>query len=709
MFSSVSSVRYVEGEEKYTPPLASPRDIESQIFALGEKEGLYAIEEHRSPETRERRDKELEGVEQSPTKPGAAVLLPDALIVSSWNTYNGHRPMNDDLASPIGALSPSMEKNVEKSMATKMEEKLNACGNRRTQSTLWARNNQLEEKESAIPHAAPKQSSSERQEQSKPPISGKAEGKRPIKTFLKRSGVGSSVIRSATISAAPPSAYSPRPTPPLSEKKVQIIPLEQKQSSTKRQKIEKLERLDTTKASPKVMEFDFPSPPFSATTNAATIGESVKDAEPPRTSKSPALPISRFSTYREPRPRRRSPSSSRGSSTPRARSLSRSTTTHSVRSSSRSRSRPRTHRIRKRPPPILTSVTESTMRNLPKVITTTASPKSTEAGGAESPVMVLHTPEPNSADFPPPLFSQPSVLSRESTHRQNTKHRLSSVTVASSNYSPTLPLAQVRRVPLYAGKAPRIGILAKHAHKPKQVPPKGKVTAKATSHGPVLSSVLRDLGSTERSSDGWPLPRIRPKTIYANEVENNLVIADGDDASACPPPDVPRRSSARQQDENVLELLHNPLGPPKSDPVPSIPSAVLAPKDRNVQTSNIRSSAPAPPPRRNRYSPLYDKALPGLPLAEAAKPERVEKTPATAPHGSNRPKTSPPPPTRPRSNGPAPSATVSPLTSMERCRVGSPPRAGKGKGRVWDMVREMEVSPLSAEFPAAVKMRPRGG
>ena len=152
-------------------------------------------------------------------------LALDPLVVSSWREYNAHRPINDDLASP---LAP----HVNRPLARGQLPGPYPASNQTPQSPPHTEDTPAAKLPTPPPPPPPPRIVSEpstptnantTQSAQSPPApttssawpSAKALGKRPTtaKDHTARTGLDAKVIKSASISAAPRSAYSPRPTP----------------------------------------------------------------------------------------------------------------------------------------------------------------------------------------------------------------------------------------------------------------------------------------------------------------------------------------------------------------------------------------------------------------------------------------------------------------------------------------------------------------
>ena len=186
-------------------PRSRPRSVRS-THSLRSKEKLYAIHEYLC---KNGENGETQG------------LPLDPLVLSSWREYNGHRPANDDLASPLAAANKSAP--VIPPRTHDMKTKLPT-----STPTIPPEPTTIPDEKIPTPPTPPPPpvlvsdpstpvSESVIEPQQLPAShwpSGKPLGKRPSPPGkLPRTGIDAKVIKAASICGAPRSAYSPRATP----------------------------------------------------------------------------------------------------------------------------------------------------------------------------------------------------------------------------------------------------------------------------------------------------------------------------------------------------------------------------------------------------------------------------------------------------------------------------------------------------------------
>ncbi|MCJ1330282.1 Serine/arginine repetitive matrix protein 2 [Thelotrema lepadinum] len=688
--ASFSSLTF-EGEPKKPTKAVTPSDLEAQTYIINQKRALYRIDEQPSPS-----DRPKSGRKQKKTsleKPKHTSIPHDSLTFSSWQDYNGHRQFLDELASPIAAFSPTRLESKKPSTTSKDDKQGRVGSADRSSHSKKAKPSQPEM--SSIPS---RKSSLFDKELPEPP---KSRGKRPQKTT-----VDTTVIKSASVSAKPKSAYSSKPTPVSSLESNYEKPV-----STRSSVYSTDSDGHQLGPLPDIPKIDL------ALMRLITSTKFIDDD--PKPSRSATLPVSHYSRTAERQSRTRSRSESR------SRSRSRSKSHHSHSRSLRSR--------KPRPPPIKV-VSSKQPRALPTVVRTAASSEASGGKLAETPATLLYSPDSNTVTTlpqgpsdekvgtPPPFLSAriTSVFSSPSFSQvQYNKNRQSVNTIATSEFSPTYSLASVKRVPLYPGKQN----LQSFKRKPVESAPMASHPPVQETEEPIPSALQASVPSAPQVQ--WPGKPVRRQSIQAQDY--SVILSPPKQELLAPRIQVQEVTAEPDEYKDiVIDALinHQPFENSREPPtthksVPPPPKTAysglsLEPRERVI-------SIPTGRRRNSRYSHLFEKTLPTPPPADSPSSEGTSKASKPLTHGAA-PATPPASATRqppttstrrvssvhvtlpyPRDSrlwaAPTPGvADVSPVATPAR-RKSSADQTTQAirneEGRQGD-----EVSPLSDDFPA---------
>ena len=705
---------YFDGNARASRRLLADRDLEAQAPPfIKEKEQPYRVTERHIPPRNPRR---LERQRKSSIqKPKAPLILPESLPISSWHSYNGHRPVGDELTSSVSRLTPPLEESSNEQAADVM---ISQEFTKVDPSTISIFNQSIPEDPSIQPQVV-LPGSPDKQE---PKSSSKALGKATVDLKVTKPIVGRSVLKAASISAVPTSAFEPKPTPPSSDTgdsstgRATLSDAGGSRTGAAREsEIRKPSPLNLRETTPFMLDFEFPSPPQSATTQLKAIISTI-----PHQTTSTSLPESSKESQTRPRSRSRS----------RSRSCSRSRSTS--RSGSRSRSRPR--RARKRPPPIAVNLAPASA--LPMVVRTPASPPSNNLDTLlYNPITLIYTPEPVSpineesdatltvptplriptppisTDRVPPTISPPTKF-RGAANRQSTQ------TVDSSTYSPTFSLAPVRRVPLYAGRArPQV---SKSGIDEEGITPSTGKRRRASSKTlelasiPMMPSGIVHTSQTSRVSIVWPTTAgVLVETPSQSQEQGNESTPIPEDPMKEPPrrrtsvqaldydqilnPSQPRgdRPPAESEGRTKSQIRVKPTVQPRSRLHSSVRSPGAQPSASRQSATSIKSSLAITGRRKSRCSHLFDKALPALPSEPGTPPQSAERpsdSKSTTPKKSDTKKQTPYP--RESLLWRQESVKVSPIKATQSSdqRLGTKMDEGPGL-----------VSPMSEDFPTGLR------
>ena len=607
--------------------LLAERDLEAQALPfVTEKDGQHSVLERPIPSRAPRR---LEKRRKSISRKSKALLnIPESLPTSSWRSYNEHRSVGDVLTSPVGRLTPPLEGPKEGRDTGVVVEQVSSSASPPVISPF-------KKSTSEDPSNVPKRSYSGSQDKAVPLMNAKSSDNSAISPNTTKLLVGRSVLKAASISAIPTSAFEPKPTPPSSDTGDSSTGTSGSRiNMTRVSYIRKPSPLNLRESTPLSLDFGFPSPPLTAQGQLeATVGESFDQATTIVQHES----SNEFQT--RPSSRRRSRSRSRSHSCSRSRSTSRSV--------SRSRSHPHPHRTRKRPPPI--TVNLPPVQTLPLVVRTPASPPSNNLDTLlYNPITLIYSPEPVSpineeadaaAMVPTPLripspplpTSKAPTTTPSSAKFRGAANRRSTQTVDSSTYSPTFSVAPVRRVPLYAGRAqPRINRLGMNEDEnTRSTGKRRRVSSKTLELAsiPMMPSSVIHAGQATRIS----------VDLAAATPANTSVEGPVKEQSNSPAPvslETSTQSPRRRVSIQALDYdqILNPFQVRRDKPAPASETK-SKPQVRKISTvqplSQLHNSAQSPNTlqsptaiksslantgrRKSRYSHLYDKALPALP------------------------------------------------------------------------------------------------
>ena len=601
-FSSFSSL-HGEGEPRKPPKALTPGDLEAQTYVINEKRALYRIDEQSSqPDIPRQTRKEKK---KSTAKPKRASVPHDSLTFSSWQEYNGHRPMLDELASPITAsfVAPTEAK---KTLVTDKSEKQSPTKPTDTAKPL----RKVDQNRPEMTTVTVARLNSYDKELPEPP---KSRGKRHQKTT-----VDTSVIKAASVSAKPRSAYSSKPTPESSLDSQSVNPVSQRSSVYSTDSDGQPTELHSLEPLPDIPKIDL------SLWKLATSDEGAKKDVNSETS---PIPVSQYSRVSERHSRARARSESR--------SRSRS---HS--SKHRSRSRSRSRRARKtRPPPI--KVSSHRLRALPTVVATAASSDADDDDQTfETPATLLYSPESNVTVPTGPLLSEhrdespPPFLSARITNvispsftaipKPGKTNRQSFNTIASSQFSPTFSLASVKRVPLYPGKS--------HLQSLKRKPVGEDTKPEQPDSTRANVSIPSALRSSNQSNPSPPL-RAKPTRRESIQAQDyNAILDPSKKEPSAPRIQVYETSPEASDYEGIVKetrLSHDPFQNSQGSStahksVPPPPKTAYAGLSPELRERVI--SIPIGRRRNSRYSHLFSKDSP--PPIKVSSPDTTGSTDA---------------------------------------------------------------------------------
>ena len=706
--SSIPSLHFDE-EPKLPESAITPGDLEAGRQSIWEKPASIRIEEHQiADESRHRSRKS----QPSRKRSSMNSMQHGPPTYSPRQEVKGSQEIPSLVASPVGWPLPSVEKPLPALTGEKVVELQTFHSNRK-----WRSRKKSIRRVSGMTKVAEESDDSQARIQEIAP-SAKALGKRP-----RIPGVDVAVVKAASISAAPPSAYSVRPSPaPSIKSKSKSKSTSQFDLSSSEPSTESVEESRGRRSSREQQERKEISDPTSQALRTRLASDS-EGRESDGIRDLPKFPMSNYSTYRERIARENSRSRSR------SRSASRSSKTRSD-----------LHRIKKhRPPPITVGPTDAP--KLPSVVRTSASSEGYSGRRQGKSATLLYSPEatvtapmlerandsPQSPESPQPFISATivNVVSSPTYQPRSGGRRQSLNTVASSDYSPTFSLANVQRVPLYAGRMrPRIG----NIQEKKSAESIGRGNEQAAGQAKVvIPSVLQTLVPSG-ASPNWPPRPMRRQSIQAQDYGK---ILHPTEAKSPPPIPKPVENAAADYEKivNATLITSNPFVNPESPPVSATFPITRAPTRKPVPRERI-ISIPTGRRRSSRYSHLFEKTLPPPP------PEAV--IPTSAPHSASA-VSSPgasfhtPPEQGPRSpsfekprrvpsthaslpyprdsllwNAPELPDFVSPANTPDKTRsrvILVDTEASHEAAAVSASRRESDVSPLSDEFPARVKLR----
>ena len=648
--ASFSSLQ-LEGEPKRPAKVVTPRDLEAQTYMLNQKRALYRIDEQPSPSDRPKSNRKQK--KRSLEKPKRASIPHDSLTFSSWQDYNGHRQVLDELASPIASLSPTLLKAKRPSTTEK--------GDRQTQPRSTDNVSHSIKVKQSLPEMSTvpnRKSSLFDKELPEPP---KSRGKRSQKTT-----VDTGVIKAASVSAKPKSAYSSKPTPVSSVESNSGKPVSTRSSvySTDSDG-HQLEPL------PDIPKIDLALMKIATSTNLT-----IDDFKP----SSSTLPVSHYSRSAERQSRTRSRSESR------SRSRSRSKSRHSHSRSLRSK--------KSRPPPI--KVVSNKPKALPTVVRTAASSEASGKEASETPATLLYSPESNTVttpaqspsnekvETPPPFLSAriTSVYSSPSFPQvQYNKNRQSVNTIATSEFSPTYSLASVKRVPLYPGKQHL------QSYKRKPVESARNVTDQRVqeNHEPIPSALQSSVLSAPQVQ--WPGKPVRRQSIQAQDY--TAILSPPKQDLSAPTIQVQEVTTEPGDYKDIVVdalINQNPFENPREPPtthksVPPPPKTAYSGLSLEARERVI--SIPTGRRRNSRYSHLFEKILPNTPPTDSPSSEGNVRA-------SEHPTNSAAPVTPPAS-----ASKQSPLVGARRVSTAPATLPYPRDSRLWAAPGVADVSPVA--------------
>ena len=451
----------------------------------------------------------------------------------------------------------------------------------------------------------------------------KANGKRSRKASL-----DAAVVKAASVTAKPKSAYSAKPTPTSSVKSRDDKGASPKEADADKkassaEAMPDLKSIETHRA-----RLERQQPHESSDASVRAKGAAITDSSRQDVAESPTSPaiVSPRATTGERQPRASSRSRSR------SRSASRST---------RHRSRSRTHRVRKpRPPPI--AVLPRKERTLPTVVKAAAPQEEEEREeedikdeGPETRATSVYStltepaetkqnsPAEEQPPSPPPFLSATitNVISSPFFFYSPTKNRQSVNTLATTDLSPTFSLASVRRVPLIPGNHKlHIQDVATHNE-----PPRPSTQETVPARKPIPSILLTS--NYTAPPNQWPPRTTRRQSIQSQDY--SLSLDPPTHQAPAPTVQVPPTSAEASEYADIVRDTLNSANPfsnppiestaPKPPPPPTAhfsapPPPRTAYADLNIRPRDRVISIPTGRRRSSRYSHLFEsKALPKLP------------------------------------------------------------------------------------------------
>ena len=604
--ASIPSLHTDEDPKLWTRNM-SPSELEAQT-RLNEKRTLYPIDE-RGPAT-EQRETNVKEKKSSMSRIFTRSIPHDSLSFSSWNDYNGHRHVLDELASPIGELPavPGQKKIATEDKTTmrsfvQSDEEQNSKGDSNGSPVKTPASSETE---------MGGRSSEERI--SKPP---KALDKWPQSLTF-----DTQTVKAASISAKPYSAYSSKPTPASSN------------ASTSEHKVP-----PNDPAVSEALRSD-PFRPESSHLRSKSDGA----ANLPKLSALDDLREHSFDRPASPAPSSRYSSINERQSRTTSRSPSRSRSRSQL---ARQRSRSRSHRVRKARPAPLTIIPQRDRRHSSKLKAVRSTDDLHEADSTAPPTLrrsitvdlakpLPRSPDENGKKSPPPFVGAnvTNVVSPPFAPGQKGKNRQSTNTLTTSDWSPTLSLVSVRsvkRVPLYPGKQ---SLRLQDKNKSTTFPMKAVPRPGAQARSPI-PSVLQTAKQRAPLAQ-WPMKPTRRQSIQALDYSMSLAQSKVSEPQTVAPGEPVGSSRLEETTAPTIKLNDEPAGareytslveetrysshpfdkpttrPPPVVEEPAPPKTAYA--SLNLESSNNRViTIPTGRRRSSRYSHLFDKALPKPP------------------------------------------------------------------------------------------------